>query len=278
VPEVSTPEQLEPETNPAAAGVGQRADGKTEAQTSRPTELETGDIGAGGKRLADGNAEFQIDVRLEKALFIRFWTWLAVVSLFAVPVVTGIAVLAVQGVQLIAGKRIDDLLDRIKDVEKSSLDSFKTMSANNAVTQRLAAESASLLDTLKGNLRVANVDTLIANVQNATQSPQFIAAVSDQIAKNYRFTATVIGPSGPLQSGAPQGMVPNASWGVRDTGSIPEGDKFAFCAISGLLITPPTDGNPAVCELYRTDLPGWRIKVTAAARCQVTCFRLEAAK
>jgi hypothetical protein len=63
---------------------------------------------------------------------------------------------------------------------------------------------------------------------------------------------------------------PAGGWSTD--GAIPNGKDYAFCTISGVWITPATDGRAAQCELY-IEKQQWLVKVSTLARCQVTCFK-----
>jgi hypothetical protein len=72
----------------------------------------------------------------------------------------------------------------------------------------------------------------------------------------------------------------NGGWGIREAPRptrIPGSEKYAFCTISSVRVTPKID-SPSDCELRRDTSLGWTIRVSDTARCQVTCFKMEAEK
>jgi hypothetical protein len=127
-----------------------------------------------------------ISAELERALFKRFWSWLAIVGSVVIVVVSGVSVIVAQAVNYIVSERVDTVLNKISDLEKRALDSaFKTADAqarsSNAAGIAEAAVGA-LNDRIKA---LSDVDTLVKSMQAAAASlatnPQFVKDVTNKL-------------------------------------------------------------------------------------------------
>ncbi|MGL3111925.1 hypothetical protein [Bradyrhizobium sp. BR 1432] len=65
-----------------------------------------------------------IPAELERALFKRFWAWLAIVGTIVIVVVSGFSVIASQLVASLVDDRVKVAIDKIANLEKRSLDSI----------------------------------------------------------------------------------------------------------------------------------------------------------
>ena len=69
-----------------------------------------------------------INAELERALFKRFWTWLAIVGSVVIIVVSGFSVIVSQAVSYVVRERVEvkvnEALNRIGDLEKRTLDTI----------------------------------------------------------------------------------------------------------------------------------------------------------
>jgi hypothetical protein len=95
-----------------------------------------------------------IPAELERALFKRFWTWLAIVGTIVIVVVSGFSVIASQLVSSLVDDRVKTAIEKISNLETRSLDSIariETRALDSAMTistaqakSQAAADSAQM--------------------------------------------------------------------------------------------------------------------------------------
>jgi hypothetical protein len=116
-----------------------------------------------------------IDAELERALFKRFWGWLAIVGTVVIVVVSGFSVIASQFVSSIIDNRVEVAIEKINGLEKRSLESIDRIetraldsainTANAQAKSVIAAESAqAAVATLQSKINsLPKVDDLLKN-------------------------------------------------------------------------------------------------------------------
>ncbi len=138
-----------------------------------------------------------ISAEVERALFKRFWTWLAVVGTLVFVVVSGFSVIASQLITSLISDKVSAATDKINGLETRSLDSLEriqqksidaAITTANAQSRSAAAAAAAqeAVDRIQKALSVASgVDTLLkdtdAIVTGLLNNKAFNERVSNEI-------------------------------------------------------------------------------------------------
>src|SRR5215467_1915709 len=72
-------------------------------------------------------ASVSISPELERELFIKFSEWLRLVLYIAIPLIVGVATIAVLIVQFLVSQRVEDVMRRLGDLERDSLARLATL-------------------------------------------------------------------------------------------------------------------------------------------------------
>jgi hypothetical protein len=201
-----------------------------------------------------------IDANLERALFIKFSKWLFGVTIFVVPLITGIAVLAVQGVQFLWTKDLEDVKKRSIDANYEIM-RLQARSENAAsLAAASAADSKARLERLNNDIDSSAALPLIKDVTKLTETiattPSFILAVSESLRR----------------AGGTSKSFPEAGEFRLGDNVVTRTTEFPICTISKIDISRPVLDRGASCELVQQG-DFWRVNVSTNAFCRVTCFK-----
>ena len=137
----------------------------------------------------------EIPLELERALFVRFWTWLGIVGSVVVVVVAGLAVVASQAVNSVVSDRLNASLAKISALESRVTDAAITAGVAQGRTSDAAAaaetkakQAEQAVKDVQAKLQSApDVNKLLQGTQDATRElaskPEFIASVVDAMAR-----------------------------------------------------------------------------------------------
>jgi hypothetical protein len=201
-----------------------------------------------------------ISPALERELFIKFWTWLAVVGLVLVPVTTGIATLAVQFARTVVSQDIDALKTRVLEIQSMSDKALNSTAVNQGKAEGAAQAAVDQLTHLK---------QVVAIADQATISVQDTQAIIGSLATNPKFIGSV---SDVLKlAGTPKSFPEVGEFTIGDN-IFAQVAEFPICTISKIDISRPVLDRGASCALTRQG-GNWNLFVATSSFCRVTCFK-----
>jgi hypothetical protein len=131
----------------------------------------------------------QLSPALERALFVKFWAWLVVVTLVAIPVITGIATVAVQGARALLSQDIEQLKARILEVQKMSDDAAMKTAENQGRAE--GAAEAAVARSNEANEQLTNLKKVAASANTAGLSVPDTQKIVASLVTNADFSSAV---------------------------------------------------------------------------------------
>ena len=228
----------------------------------------------------------KISAALERALFVRFWTWLAAVFVVVVPVISGIAIGAVYTVQFIEKSRIEALADQAQKVEEGAINSLREVAIKSGEAtgaadeaRRQSASARQLLEQLKSQIDASksaaelinqlgalstNGDFIQKTTASLVSSQDFTRAISSRITS---FVPIRFGQRGSSENGGDTGE-PFVQLPQPGPQKFAASADFPVCALTEIRVGQAT----GQCQL--TQVSGqWAVVVTGYFACGVTCFK-----
>ena len=137
-----------------------------------------------------------LSAEVERALFKRFWTWLAIVGTVVIAVVSGFSVIASQAINSLVIDRVSLAMEKVNEVEKRALDSAFAIAADQARSTAAVAASAAAADAAKarseeGARAVSSLQDKIKSLPDVDSLVRSTQAIADSIVTKPEFIAEV---------------------------------------------------------------------------------------
>jgi hypothetical protein len=127
-------------------------------------------------------ASASISPAQERELFITFSEWLRLVLYIAIPLIVGIATIAVLTVQFLVSQRVEDLTRRFGDLERESAARLASLE-RDAARQLTDFERTTMETTIRIKASQAEAERAVSTATNSAEAAKALARTAAETAK-----------------------------------------------------------------------------------------------
>jgi hypothetical protein len=130
-----------------------------------------------------------INAELERALFKRFWTWLAIVGSVVFVFVSGFSVIASLAINSLVNERVTLAIEKVKHLEDVALES--ALKINDAQARSSVASEEAKSKSIEGQKAVSSLQEAIKALPNVDSLVRSTQEIASSLAKNPQFATDV---------------------------------------------------------------------------------------
>jgi len=127
-------------------------------------------------------ASVSISPALERELFIKFSEWLRLVLYIAIPLIVGIATIAVLAVQILVSQRVEELIRRVGDLERESAARLANLE-RDAAKELTDFERATVETTIRIKASQAEAEKAASAATNNAEAARALARTANETAR-----------------------------------------------------------------------------------------------
>src|SRR5215467_16274322 len=127
-------------------------------------------------------ASVSISPELERELFIKFSEWLRLVLYIAIPLIVGIAAIAVLAVQGLVSQRVEELIRRVGELERDSVTRLANLE-RDAAMQLTDFERTTVETTIRIKASQAEAEKAVNTATNNAEAAKALARTATEMAR-----------------------------------------------------------------------------------------------